>query len=228
MISQKNNFNIQGKLQVKVLSARGRKNSSTAWLQRHLNDKFVNMAQRDGFLSRAAYKLIEIDNKFSFLSKAKKIVDLGASPGGWSQVVMRNSKIDNFLAVDLLEMEVSDKKLTFLQGDFNDLKLQEQIVKYFQGEKIDLVLSDMAPNFLGHKQTDSLRSNALGEEVLYFCRENLVVGGHLVMKSFKGSGETELITEAKKLFTKIICFKPEASRKESSEYYLIGYGLKSL
>lgn len=217
----KNKFNIQGKLNVAVKTAKGRKSSSTAWLNRHFNDKFVNMAQKEGFLSRAAYKLIEINDKFSILSKARNILDLGASPGGWSQVIIRHANTKKFLAMDLLDIGISDANLNFLKGDFNSPEIQDQIVTFFAGEKIDLIVSDMAPNFIGHKQTDSLRSVALCEEVLLFCQDNLALGGNLVIKAFKGMGEVALLSEVKKSFTKVSCFKPEASRKESSEYYII-------
>ena len=220
-MTQKSGFR---KTSIKLKTARGRTNASARWLQRHLNDPYVQRARAEGWRSRAAFKLLEIQQKYKLLKQGQTLVDLGAAPGGWSQVIASEIKLgknpnSNLIALDLLEWE-SLPDVTFIQGDFTDeetlLKLQSSCPT-----GIDGVLSDMAPNNTGHKQTDHLRIVALLEEALLFAQETLKKGGFFVAKSLQGGGQNEIVQTLKKSFEKVSHFKPPASRKESPEVYVV-------
>ena len=213
---------------VKVRTARGRKNSSTKWLQRQLNDPYVEKARTEGFKSRAAFKIIEINEKFKILKKGAKVLDLGAAPGGWSQVaadiVGSNSDKPSVLAVDLLEMDQLPGVIC-MQKDFLDEDAKDVIIQTI-GDKLDVVLSDMAANTTGHSKTDHIRIMELCKKVALFSFEILKPGGAFVAKIFKGGTEDQLLAQIKQKFSKVKHFKPDSSRKESSEEYLVATGFK--
>ncbi len=217
----------RNKAKQKVKTAKGRKTSSTRWLNRQLNDPYITMAEKDGYRGRAAYKLIELNEKLDFLKKDQVIVDLGAAPGGWCQVA--TAKGAKVIAIDLLQMdELAD--VDFIQMDFmeNDApnKLKAMIRQYNSDGFADAVLSDMAPNTTGHKQTDHLRIMAVVEAAYYFAKEVLKEDGVFVAKVFQGGAQNTLLAEMKRDFKTIKHIKPPASRKESSEQYLIAQGFK--
>jgi 23S rRNA (uridine2552-2'-O)-methyltransferase len=211
----------------RVKTAKGRKTSSTLWLQRQLNDPYVNKAKAEGYRGRAAYKLIEIDEKFGFLKSGQVVVDLGAAPGGWCQVA--TAKGAHIVAIDLLAMD-EVPGADFLQMDFMEEdapeKLKTMIRKYNDSGLADLVLSDMAPNTTGHKQTDHLRIMAVVEAAYLFSTEVLKPGGAFVAKVFQGGAQNTLMAEMNKRFEKVKHFKPPASRKDSSESYVVAMGFK--
>lgn len=215
----------------KVKTAKGRKKSSTAWLRRQLNDPFVIQAQKEGYRSRAAYKLIEINDKFHILKKGKTVIDLGAAPGGWCQVASKIVGSNNILAVDLLEMD-SIPGVHFIQQDFLAEDAHEIIIKTLKEDlgkshKCDVVLSDIAGNSSGDSKTDHLRIIGVLEETLEFAKKILAPEGHFVGKIFQGGASGELLTAFKNNFTSVKHFKPKSSRKESAENYIIGIGFKS-
>lgn len=208
---------------MKIKTARGRKTSSTLWLKRQLSDPYVEKAKKDGYASRAAYKLLEIDERAKILKKGQVVIDLGAAPGGWSQVAA--AKGCKVIALDLLEMnEVPG--VTFFQMDFTDDTAPEVLIDAMGGAGADLVISDMAPNTTGHRNTDHLKIMALVEMAYYFARDVLKPGGVFLAKVRQGGAENELLTQMKKDFTTIKHIKPPASRKESSETYLVATGFK--
>ncbi|MEM7650845.1 MAG: RlmE family RNA methyltransferase [Pseudomonadota bacterium] len=217
----------RNKSKEKVRTAKGRKTSSTLWLKRQLNDPYVTKAEKDGYRGRAAYKLIEINEKLDFLKPGQVIVDLGAAPGGWCQVATKHGA--KVIAIDLLEMDqLTD--VDFIQMDFMDNdapdKLKNMISKYNEDGLADVVLSDMAPNTTGHKQTDHLRIMAVVEAAHYFAAEVLKPGGLFIAKVRQGGTQNTLLAEMKKDFKTIKHIKPPASRKESSETYLIAQGFR--
>lgn len=188
--------------------------SGNVWLKRQLNDQYVKQAHLHGYRSRAAFKLLEIDKKFSLLKKAKPILDLGCAPGSWLQVISQYPN-KNIYGVDLLEIDyIAD--VTFTQGDFTNPLVQQLLP-----ESVDLILSDIAPNTTGHQSTDHLRIMAILDEVLAFSDSHLTYGGSLVMKIFQGSEFNSFIKKLRQKFQAVHIFKPESSRKESSEIYLI-------
>jgi 23S rRNA (uridine2552-2'-O)-methyltransferase len=208
---------------VRVKSARGRKSSSTRWLQRQLNDHYVQEAQRLGYRSRAAFKLLEMDDKYKFLKPNMTIVDLGAAPGGWCQVAKeRGSK--HVVAIDILPMDPL-AGVTALEMDFTDNEAPDRLKEHIGGYA-DVVLSDMAPNTIGHKKTDHLRIMALVEMAYEFAAETLKPGGVFVSKVFQGGASSELMAVMKKDFEKIRNVKPKASRKESAEEYMVCTGFR--
>ena len=209
-----------------VKTAKKRKTSSTRWLKRQLNDPFVLKAKLDGYKSRAAYKLIEINNKFNILSPGANVIDLGAAPGGWSQVAVKIIQSDTLLAkTKLIALDVlsihSIAGVTSFTKDFFDDDAKDLIINELDGQLADLVLSDMAANTTGHSQTDHLRILDLCENALIFALSILKPGGHFVAKIFRGGAENDLLTIVKQNFNKLKHFKPDSSRKESSEFYLI-------
>ncbi len=212
----------RNKAKTKVRSAKGRKNSSTRWLQRQLNDPYVTRAEKDGYRGRAAYKLLEINEKLDFLKEGIKIVDLGSAPGGWSQVA--GQKGATIVACDLLEMDEL-AGVDFVQLDFMDDDAPD-ILKEMLGGLADVVMSDMAPNTIGHKQTDHLRIMAVVETAYYFAIEVLKPEGIFIAKVFQGGAQNTLMTELKKSFTSVRHIKPPASRKDSSESYLVASGFR--
>jgi len=208
----------------RVKSAKGRRSSSTRWLQRQLNDPYVSSARSAGFRSRAAWKLIQLDEKAHFLSHGARIVDLGAAPGGWSQVLSNRIKSGKIVAVDLLEIEPI-AGVHIIQGDVSERGISGIIVETLGGAP-DIVLSDMAAPTTGHRQTDHLRTMNLCEIALDFAIENLNHGGSVVAKVFQGGTQSSLLAGIKPLFETIKHVKPAASRKESPETYLVAKGFK--
>jgi 23S rRNA (uridine2552-2'-O)-methyltransferase len=208
----------------RLRTAKGRKISSTRWLERQLNDPYVRKAKAENYRSRAAYKLLELDDRFGLLKGVKSVVDLGIAPGGWSQVVRRRVPAAKVVGIDFLPTEPLDG-VTILQMDFMDemapARLQEAL-----GAPADLVLSDMAANTVGHPQTDHLRTMALVEAGLDFAREVLRPGGAFVAKVLAGGADNQLVAELKRSFTAVKHAKPPASRKDSSEWYVIAQGFK--
>ena len=209
----------------RIRTAKGRKVSSTRWLERQLNDPYVKRAKAENYRSRAAYKLLELDERFGLLKGVKAVVDLGIAPGGWSQVVRRRLSGSNVVGIDLLPTEPIDG-VTILQMDFMDEAAPDQLREAL-GSDADLVLSDMAANTVGHQQTDHLRTMALVEAGLQFATEVLKPGGAYVAKVLAGGADNQLVAEMKQHFTSVKHAKPPASRKDSSEWYVIAQGFKS-
>ncbi len=208
----------------RIKTAKGRKPSSIAWLQRQLNDPYVRQAKADGYRSRAAYKLIELDERFKLVRKARHVVDLGIAPGGWTQLVHRLSPQAKVVGIDLLEVDPLPD-VTIFQMDFLDDKAPDMLLEAL-GEKPDLVMSDMAANTVGHKQTDHLRTMALVEAAAWFAIENLKPGGAFIAKVLAGGTDKDLLALLKGHFTTIKHAKPPASRKGSSEWYVVAQGFK--
>ncbi|MCC7305513.1 MAG: RlmE family RNA methyltransferase [Alphaproteobacteria bacterium] len=206
----------------RVKSKKKRKVSSKRWLERQLNDPYVDKAKTAGYKSRAAFKIIEIDDKIHLFKKGMKIVDLGAAPGGWSQVAAK--KGCTVVAIDLLEMD-DIAGVDFIQMDFMD-DAAPDILKEKLGGQADVVLSDMAPNTTGHKSTDHLRIMAVVEAAYQFSTEVLKPGGVFVAKVFQGGAQHELLAQMKKDFKTVRHIKPPASRKESSEQYVVAEGFR--
>lgn len=216
-------------LKTRVKSARGRSNSSTRWLQRQLNDPYVKRAHDEGWRSRAAFKLIEIDEKQHLLKPGMRIVDLGCAPGGWLQVAAKkiNSTNDDprIVGIDFLEMEPVPGTI-ILQKDFTEEEAPQLLLDALGGHKVDLVLSDMAAPTTGHKPTDHLRIIALVELAADFAIQILKPGGAFVAKVFQGGTEHQLLAELKRHFATTVHVKPPASRKDSAESYLVAKGFK--
>ena len=208
----------------RVKTAKGRKVSSTRWLERQLNDPYVKRAKAENYRSRAAYKLIELDERFGFLKGVRAVVDLGIAPGGWSQVVRRKVPQASIVGIDLLPTDPIDG-VSILQMDFMDDTAPDRL-KEALGADADLVMSDMAANTVGHQQTDHLRTMALVEAGLEFAREVLRPGGAYVAKVLAGGADHDLVAELKRSFTTVKHAKPPASRKDSSEWYVVAQGFK--
>ncbi|MEM9469288.1 MAG: RlmE family RNA methyltransferase [Pseudomonadota bacterium] len=208
---------------VRVKTAKRRTNASTRWLERQLNDPYVSKAQAEGYRGRAAFKLIEIDEKLDLLKKDMLVVDLGAAPGGWCQVAAK--KGCKVIGLDILEMDELPDVET-IQMDFMDDTAPDKLIEMMKGEKADLVMSDMAPNTTGHKNTDHLRIMALVELAYYFAKDVLKQEGAFLAKVRQGGTQNELLAEIKLDFKTIKHIKPPASRKESSETYLIAQGFR--
>lgn len=216
-------------LTVRVKSARGRKPSSTRWLQRQLNDPYVAAAQREGYRSRAAYKLLEMDDKLHFLKPGRVVVDLGATPGGWSQVASKRIRAEqgegHLVAIDINEMDMV-AGAQFLQCDFMDEKAPELIRELIGPVGVDVVLSDMAAPTTGHKQTDHLRIMGLCELALDFAREILAPNGVFIAKVLSGGTEHQLLADMKRDFKTVRHIKPKASRADSAEMYVVASGYR--
>jgi 23S rRNA (uridine2552-2'-O)-methyltransferase len=213
-----------GGLHTRVKTAKGRKVGSTRWLERQLNDPYVKRARAEGYRSRAAYKLLELDERFRFLNGVQRVVDLGITPGGWSQVVRHKAKGAAVVGIDLLPTEPLDG-VTILQMDFMD-DAAPDLLREALGGPADLVLSDMAANTVGHPQTDHLRTMGLVEAALEFATEVLRPGGAFVAKVLAGGADNELVAELKRRFSAVKHAKPPASRKGSSEWYVVAQGFK--
>jgi len=215
-------------LKVRVRTGRGRSLSSKLWLDRQLNDPYVARAKREGFRSRAAYKLAEIDDKFHFLKSGARVVDLGAAPGGWSQVaasrVGAESGRGRVIAIDLLDMQ-SIPGVDFLQLDFLAEDAPDKL-KAMAGGPVDVVLSDMAANATGHRKTDHLRIMGLAEAAAMFAREVLKPGGAFLAKVLQGGTEGALLADLKRDFATVKHVKPAASRSDSAELYVLAQGLR--
>lgn len=208
----------------RVKTAKGRSNASVRWLERQLNDPYVRKAKAEGYRSRAAYKLIELDERFKFLRGATRVIDLGIAPGGWTQVVRKVCPKSTVVGIDLLPTDPIDGA-TILQMDFMADEAPAVLTQELGGQA-DIVLSDMAANTVGHQQTDHLRTMALVEAALLFASEILRPGGAFVAKVFAGGADHALVAEMKRLFTTVKHAKPPASRKDSSEWYVIAQGFK--
>ena len=223
----------QRDLKIKVKSARGKTVSQVRWLQRQLNDPYVKRAQLEGFRGRAAFKILELNEKYNFLLPGSKVVDLGCAPGGWSQVavdlvnalgVKKNVKIGSVIGIDLQEVEVLPGA-RFYQLDFmaNDADLE---VKNILEGKATVVMSDMAASSSGHKKTDHLRIMALCETAAYFAFDVLEEGGTFVAKVLAGGAESDLQTLLKQKFKKVYNVKPPSSRSDSSEKFVVAIGFR--
>ena len=208
----------------RLRTAKGRKVSSTRWLERQLNDPYVKRAKAEGYRSRAAYKLIELDEKFGLLKSVKGVVDLGIAPGGWSQVVRKKAPAARVAGIDFLPTDPIDG-VAILQMDFMDEDAPAKLREALAGDA-DLVLSDMAANTVGHPQTDHLRTMALVEAGMEFATDVLKPGGAYVAKVLAGGADNNLVAELKRHFTTVKHAKPPASRKDSSEWYVIAQGFK--
>ncbi len=214
----------------RVKTSRGRKTSSTRWLQRQLNDPYVAQAKIDGYRSRSAYKLLELDDKFQFLKKNAQILDLGAAPGGWTQVAIEKMGLDSnshnkILAIDILEMQpIAGAEIILL--DFMDNDAPQIITSTLGGKKVDVLMSDIAPNTTGHAKTDHIRIIALCEMSYDFALEVLNEGGVFICKVRQGGTEGNLLKDMQKRFRKVSHMKPKSSRKESSESYVIAQGFR--
>jgi 23S rRNA (uridine2552-2'-O)-methyltransferase len=217
-----------GRLHVTVKTGGKRKLSSKLWLERQLNDPYVTQAKRDGFRSRAAYKLQEIDDKHRILKMGQSVVDLGAAPGGWSQIAAKRvgsvSGKGKVVAIDLLEMpEIPG--VTFAQMDFLADDAPERLRAMIDGG-VDVVMSDMAANTTGHRKTDQLRIIGLVENAAAFAAEVLNPGGTFLAKVFQSGAEAELVTQLKRDFATVKHVKPAASRQDSSERYVLAIGFR--
>jgi len=222
-------------LRIKVKTAKGRKLSSTLWLERQLNDPYVTKAKREGYRGRAAYKIMELDDKYGFLKPGARVVDLGCAPGGWCQVAVPrvnalgdkgNKPIGTVLGIDLQEIEpiagCELHQLDFLADD------ADALVKGWLGGKADVVLSDMAASASGHKGTDHLRIIALVEAALAFAFDVLEEDGTFVAKVLAGGAELQMQNQLKKAFRKVANVKPPASRADSSEKFVVAQGFRRL
>lgn len=218
---------------MKILNKKiAQKKSSVAWLLRQAKDPYVARAQREGYRSRAAYKLIEMNEKFKFLRNGQVVVDLGAAPGSWTQYVAREFSKSKIFAMDLLEIKPIPG-VEFYQGDFTSDEalrwLEEKLhlpADEAENGTVDVVLSDMAPNTVGHKRTDHLRQMVLLEYALDFALRALKPGGAFVAKSFTGGETGHIIREMKEYFTHVHQIKPPSSRKDSVEMFIVGLGFK--
>ncbi len=212
-------------LAVRVKTSKYRKKSSNQWLERQLNDPYVAESKRLGYRSRAAFKLIQLDEKYKFLGKGKTIVDLGCAPGGWTQIaVLRNKGSGQVVGIDILETEPI-AGATLICQDFTSEDAVDKLKELLQGDA-DIVMSDMAANTTGHQQTDHLRTIGLVEVAYEFAKEVLASGGIFIAKVFQGGAEGSLLADAKKHFAKVGHFKPDASRQSSPETYLVAQGFR--
>jgi 23S rRNA (uridine2552-2'-O)-methyltransferase len=209
---------------VRVKTGKGRTTSSNRWLERQLNDPYVKRAHAEGWRSRAAFKLIELDEKFSFLRGAKRIIDLGIAPGGWSQVALKACPNARIVGIDLLEVDPIPG-VEIVQMDFMDDAAPAWLTEALGGPA-DLVLSDMAANTVGHPQTDHLRTMGLVDAAVDFAIQVLKPGGCFIAKSLAGGGDADMVAILKRNFTTVKHAKPPASRKGSSEWYVVAQGFK--
>ena len=216
---------ISKKIKIKVKTAKYRKNSSTRWLNRQLNDVYVQKSKELGYRSRATFKILEIDNKFHIFKTGMKVVDIGSAPGGWSDVIVKKVGKNNVVAIDILPMNEIDG-VKFKQIDFNDEKAKDFITENLNG-KADVVMSDIAPNTTGNISLDHLQIMALVEQAFYFAITVLKENGIFIAKVRQGGTENQLLQQIKQNFKTVKHFKPESSRKESSETYLVAMGFKS-
>ena len=195
---------------------------SKDWLNRQKNDFYVKKARKQGYLSRAAYKLIEIDNKYNILKQSDMIFEFGAAPGGWSQVSLEINPKLQITAIDLLELKINHPQIKFYREDF--LKFNYQKIE----RNFDTILSDLAPNTTGHQSTDHLRLSSMIFDIIEILDQLMITGGVFVTKIWKGSEEKEIIKILKNKFNKVSYFKPDSSRKDSVEIFIIAENYKSL
>jgi 23S rRNA (uridine2552-2'-O)-methyltransferase len=202
------------------------KPSSKAWIHEHINDEFVKRAQKEGYRARAAYKLTEIDDKDKLIKPGMTIVDLGSTPGSWSQVAVQRLKGQGrIIALDLLEMEAI-KGVEFIQGDFREESILKILEESLNGKQVDLVIADMAPNMSGITIVDQAGAAYLTELALEFSKEWLKPSGNFLVKVFIGEGFDDIVKNMRAMFDKVVTRKPKASRGRSSEVYLLGLGRK--
>ncbi|MFC3125861.1 RlmE family RNA methyltransferase [Pseudoroseomonas globiformis] len=212
-------------LTTRLRTAKGRTTASQRWLERQLNDPYVRAAKAAGWRSRAAFKILELDERFGLFCPGQRIVDLGAAPGGWTQVaVQRAGENGRVVGLDLLPMDVI-AGATLLQGDFQEEDTERAVLEALSGPA-DLVMSDMAPNTTGHNATDHLRILGLVELALHFAAKVLVPGGSFVAKVFQGGTEKDLLNQMKHDFQVVRHAKPPASRKDSAEMYVVATGFR--
>lgn len=209
---------------VRVRTAKQRTASSARWLQRQLNDPYVQQAKADGWRSRAAYKLLQLNDRFHFLKPGQVVVDLGAAPGGWTQVALKLNPSSRVIALDILEMEAIPG-VDILQMDFLADEAPDRL-RALAGGGVDVVLSDMAAPTTGHPATDHLRIIALADAALMFACDVLNPGGSFVCKVFQGGGQQDFLKTVKTRFATVRHAKPDASRKESAEMYLVASGFR--
>jgi len=199
--------------------------SSKNWISRQFSDPYTKLAKQKGYRSRSAFKLIEINDKFKFLKNNLNILDLGSAPGGWSQVCAEINKNGKNLSIDILNMETIDN-IFFYKKDFNDSDFLDFVNNFFKQNKVDIMLSDMAVNTTGNKDLDAIKTNAIALDVVNLSKLILKTKSALLVKIFSGKDENILIKNAKELFKKIERIKPDSSRKESREMYLLCRDLK--
>jgi 23S rRNA (uridine2552-2'-O)-methyltransferase len=212
-------------LKQRVKTARKRSLSSQKWLERQLNDPYVARAKREGYRSRAAFKLLEIDEKYHLLKAGQRVVDLGAAPGGWAQIAARKvGPKGKVVGIDLLDIDPLPG-VDFIQLDFLDESAPGRLVDMLGGPA-DIVMSDMAANTTGHKKTDHLRIMGLAEAAIYFAREILAPGGAFLAKVFQGGTESQLLADLKRDFATVRHVKPAASRADSAELYVLATGFR--
>lgn len=212
-------------LATRVRTARGRSNASTRWLQRQLNDPYVQKAQAAGYRSRAAFKLVELDDRFHFLKPDSAVVDLGAAPGGWTQVAAERCPKGRIVGADIQEIDpIPGAELLVLDIYAEDAIRRIQAA--LGADRADVVLSDMAPSTTGHKSTDQLRIAALAEAAYDVARQLLAPGGAFAVKVFQGGAPAELLRDLKRDFAETRHAKPPASRSDSAEMYLVGTGFR--
>ena len=205
-----------------------RTRTSKAWMQEHVNDTFVKLAHKEGYRARAAYKLIEIVDKDKLLKQGMTVVDLGSTPGSWSQVVVQRLQGNGcVIALDILEM-LPIAGVSFIQGDFREETTLKQLENMLNGKQVDLVIADMAPNMSGIADVDQAGATYLTELALEFSRVWLKPGGNFLVKVFIGAGFEEIVINMRVLFDKVVTRKPKASRDRSSEVYLLGLGRKAV
>ncbi len=201
--------------------------SSKNWIARQFNDPYTKLAKLKGYRSRSAFKLIEINKKFKFLKNNLNIVDLGSAPGGWSQICAQINKDGKNLSIDILDMNKIDNNF-FYKKDFNESDFLDFVNNFFDKKKVDVVLSDMAVNTTGNKDLDSIKTNSIALDVIILSKAILKPKSFLLVKIFSGKDENILITNAKNYFKNIERIKPESSRKESREMYLLCRDLKTI
>lgn len=203
-----------------------RSKSSSRWLQEHFKDHYVQQAQKEGYRSRAAYKLVEIQNKDKIIQAGMNVVDLGSAPGGWSQVARQYiGSRGKVVALDILPMDQM-AQVEFIQGDFQEQMVLEKLLQVLDNRPVDLVISDMAPNITGVKAVDQPKSIYLVELAIELADQVLKPGGDLLMKVFQGEGFQDILHSLKSRYQKVITRKPQASRSRSSEVYLLARGFK--
>jgi 23S rRNA (uridine2552-2'-O)-methyltransferase len=203
-----------------------RSKTSLGWLKEHFNDPYVKKAQKDGYRSRASYKLLEIQEKYRLIRPGMSVIDLGAAPGGWSQVTSRLiGGQGRLIASDILEMD-SIPDVTFIQGDFTEESVLAQILEAVGNSHVDLVISDMAPNMSGTPEVDMPKAMFLCELALDLAERVLKPGGDFVIKIFQGEGFDQYLKDTRKKFDKVIMLKPDSSRDRSREQYMLGRGYK--
>ncbi|HEY9209770.1 MAG TPA: 23S rRNA (uridine(2552)-2'-O)-methyltransferase RlmE [Methylotenera sp.] len=200
--------------------------TSKAWMMEHLNDPYVKLAQKEGYRARAAYKLMEIDDKDKLIKPGMTVVDLGSAPGSWSQVAVQRLKgHGKVIALDILDMQPIGG-VTFIQGDFREESVLRVLEEKINNTQVDLVIADMAPNISGVKDVDQAGAAYLTELALDFSKDWLKPGGNFVVKVFIGAGFEEILQNMRQMFDKVVTRKPKASRDRSSEVYLLGLGRK--